>query len=321
MNVSQTAPHGAPTNQLIPFDFEEHPVRVVLDEHGAPWFNAGDVCRVLGYANPRDAVATHVDPEDVGKRDTLTSGGVQQANYINESGLYALIFGSTKPEAKRFKRWVTGEVLPTIRKTGGYGTDRTILESMEGVVEQLQRIADEIRRPAKVRPPSRAELKAKYDRCGTMAFHQAIQPIHMEYGQPWTTSLAIAHACGLRHQMFLEKIQEMAACRLLLPAEYCQLRIDPPDSGGGLIYGFQLSETGLMKLAGYLDFHMDDEIRATIRDGADVLKQAFTSMGQHRTVAKPKAGDVKLAATMADLGSAVSRLATMVGNQGGRNHG
>ena len=105
---------------LIPFQFEDHSIRVQIDEAGIPWFSVNDVCTVLQHTNPRKALADHVDPEDVTKRDTLTAGGLQSINHINESGLYALILGSTKREAKRFKRWVTAEVLPTIRKTGGY---------------------------------------------------------------------------------------------------------------------------------------------------------------------------------------------------------
>lgn len=105
---------------IVPFNFENKQVRVVVDEHGDPWFNANDVCAALNYGNPRDAISAHVDQEDVGKRDTLSAGGKQQSNHVNESGLYALIFGSTKKESKSFKKWVTSEVLPTIRKTGSY---------------------------------------------------------------------------------------------------------------------------------------------------------------------------------------------------------
>lgn len=108
-------------NQLSPFKFENKTIRVVTDFAGIPWFAANEICEVLGFANPRDAVARHVDVDDVGKRDTIDSmGRTQSVNHVNESGMYALIFGSTKPEAKRFKRWVTSEVLPSIRKTGGY---------------------------------------------------------------------------------------------------------------------------------------------------------------------------------------------------------
>lgn len=107
-------------SNITPFDFDGHPIRVVTDDNGEPWFAANEVCEVLGFANPRDAVARHVDDDDVGKHDTLTAGGRQRTTHINESGMYALIFGSTKAEAKRFKRWVTSEVLPSIRRTGSY---------------------------------------------------------------------------------------------------------------------------------------------------------------------------------------------------------
>lgn len=108
--------------KIINFQFDNNPVQVVSDEHGEPWFSAKEICEILGYSNPRDAISKHVDTEDVAKRDTLTDGGRQQTNHINESGLYALIFGSTKDEAKRFKRWVTHDVLPSLRKTGRYET-------------------------------------------------------------------------------------------------------------------------------------------------------------------------------------------------------
>ena len=107
-------------NQLSPFNFENKSIRVVMDESGSPWFNANEICNVLGFGNPWQAISTHVDGEDLQKLEVLGNGGKQMANHINESGLYTLIFGSTKPEAKRFKRWVTSEVLPSIRKTGGY---------------------------------------------------------------------------------------------------------------------------------------------------------------------------------------------------------
>ena len=108
-------------SELTQFGFEGAPVRALVGEDGMPWFNANDVCKALNLVNPRKAITDHVDEEDVSKRYTLTRGGQQESNFVNESGLYALIFGSGKPRAKRFKRWVTSEVLPTIRKIGSYG--------------------------------------------------------------------------------------------------------------------------------------------------------------------------------------------------------
>lgn len=95
-------------------------IRVITDENGNPLFCASDVCNQLGYSNGRKAVQDHVDIEDVTKRDTLTKGGLQSMTYVNESGLYALILSSKRPDAKSYKNWVTKDVLPTIRKTGGY---------------------------------------------------------------------------------------------------------------------------------------------------------------------------------------------------------
>lgn len=96
-------------------------IRTLADEANEPLFCAADVCKVLGYTNPRKAVADHVSEDDVTKRDTIDNlGRTQSASFVNESGLYSLIFGSKLESAKAFKRWVTSEVLPAIRKTGGY---------------------------------------------------------------------------------------------------------------------------------------------------------------------------------------------------------
>ena len=103
------------------FAFDTRAVRVQLDEHNNPWFNANDVCAALELANPHKSIADHVDDDDRTKRDVIDAlGRSQLTNHINESGLYSLILGSTKPAAKKFKKWVTGEVLPSIRKTGRY---------------------------------------------------------------------------------------------------------------------------------------------------------------------------------------------------------
>ena len=112
---------------IIPFQFEAHAVRVQVDDHGLPWFNASDVCDALEMVNPSHAIKSHVDADDLQKLEIIDAlGRPQRANYVNESGLYALILGSTKEAAKRFKRWVTSEVLPAIRKTGAYSATSTM---------------------------------------------------------------------------------------------------------------------------------------------------------------------------------------------------
>jgi len=102
------------------FETEDHFEFRTIIRDGEPWFVASDVCRALEIANVANA-ATRLDDEDKGIHTMDTPSGAQRMLIVNESGLYSLILTSRKPEAKRFKRWVTSEVLPTIRKTGGYG--------------------------------------------------------------------------------------------------------------------------------------------------------------------------------------------------------
>lgn len=109
------------TNQITQFDFRGATVRVLTDEQGEPWFVGKDVAKVLGYSDANKAVAMHVDNEDKKLNDkTSSSFGQRGATLINESGLYSLILSSKLPQAREFKHWVTSEVLPQIRQTGGY---------------------------------------------------------------------------------------------------------------------------------------------------------------------------------------------------------
>ena len=108
---------------LQTFNYGEIPVRTVLMD-GEPWWVLADVCRVLGIKNSRDVV-NRLDPDEKGVAQIDTPGGPQQMTIINESGLYKVILRSDKPEAKKFTRWVTHEVLPAIRKTGSYGVTIT----------------------------------------------------------------------------------------------------------------------------------------------------------------------------------------------------
>ena len=95
-------------------------IRTMSNEQGEVMFCAKDVCDALGYNNSRDALRKHVERGDVAKCDTPTSSGYQLMTFTNESGLYSLILSSKLEGAKRFKHWVTSEVLPSIRKQGGY---------------------------------------------------------------------------------------------------------------------------------------------------------------------------------------------------------
>lgn len=105
-------------------DFGEVRTVTINDE---PWFVGKDVAQVLGYAKPENALATHVDGDDTLKQGITDSlGRIQNTTLINESGLYSLILSSKLPGAKEFKRWITSEVLPSIRKHGAYMTPETL---------------------------------------------------------------------------------------------------------------------------------------------------------------------------------------------------
>ena len=110
------------TNQIqfSAFTFKSNSVRVITDNKQEPWFCANDVCDILGYSNPRDAISKHCKVGGVAKRDTPTKSAVQEMTFINEPNLYRLIIKSRKPEAEPFEAWVFEEVLPQIRKTGKY---------------------------------------------------------------------------------------------------------------------------------------------------------------------------------------------------------
>lgn len=103
---------------VTPFSFDDRAVRVVMMQD-EPWFVCTDVAASLGYSSPKDA-ASHLDDDEKGSATVRTPGGDQRVTVINESGLYSLVLRSRKPEAKRFAKWVTRDVLPAIRKTGRY---------------------------------------------------------------------------------------------------------------------------------------------------------------------------------------------------------
>lgn len=132
-------------NEMMIFNNPEFgSVRTVCID-GEPWLVGKDVAEILGYSNPRKALIDHVDADDKGVTKCDTLGGAQNLTVINESGFYSLVLSSKMPNAKKFKHWVTAEVLPTIRKTGGYVANEdvfieTYLPFADEPIKQLFRI-------------------------------------------------------------------------------------------------------------------------------------------------------------------------------------
>lgn len=110
----------------------------VVENDGEPWFVGKDVAEILGYANASKALTDHVDDEDKLNNDSLSSLGQRGGWLINESGLYSLILSSKLPQAKAFKHWVTSDVLPSIRKTGGYISGQEQMSPEELMAKALQ---------------------------------------------------------------------------------------------------------------------------------------------------------------------------------------
>lgn len=127
-------------NNLIPFTYNSKQIRVIENQEGS-WFIAKDVCEVLEIANSRDSVS-RLDDDEKGVVSTDTLGGEQEMQVVNEAGLYTLILGSRKPEAKQFKRWITHVVIPSIRKHGMYARDE-LLDNPDLMIEVLKELKRE----------------------------------------------------------------------------------------------------------------------------------------------------------------------------------
>lgn len=123
LKKKETSPVIAGEVEVFNFSQEKTPIRVQLI-NGEPWFIAKDVCEVLGHSNHKMAVKI-LDEDEKGVSSVYSLGGNQQTTIISESGLYSLIFQSRKPEAKKFRKWVTGEVLPSIRRKVYYGVKKS----------------------------------------------------------------------------------------------------------------------------------------------------------------------------------------------------
>lgn len=154
------------SNQIQPFDFNGIQVRVLTDEHGNPWFLGADVCAILGTAT--NHIREYLDADEITNiRSTdIAQNGGKAPVFVSESGLYSLVLRSRKPEAREFKRWVTHEVLPQIRKTGGYipttdaDDDMTILAKavmigQRTMEEQKRRIAEQSTHIKELEPKAR----------------------------------------------------------------------------------------------------------------------------------------------------------------------
>lgn len=172
---------------------------------GEPWFVGRDIALALGYINTKDALSRHVDADDKGGSRITTPSGEQEMTIINESGLYSLVLSSKLPTAKKFKRWVTSEVLPAIRKTGGYHIEeltgrelmaKALLEAQAVLAEKDTTIAKQTQLIGELKP------KADYtDRILQSKSLVTITQIAKDYGMSGAAMNAKLHEMGVIYKL------------------------------------------------------------------------------------------------------------------------
>lgn len=193
-------------NDLQIFNFNNSEVRTVLID-GEPYFVGKDVATILGYKDTVNALKQHVDDEDkkMGCPDTTpyimdSIGRKQYPIYINESGVYSLVFGSKLPEAKKFKRWVTSEVLPQIRQTGCYKLPQSYKEALQHLLTQIEE-NEHLQLENKMKDQQIAELKPKADYCDDILKNQGLTTttsIAKDYGMSATEFNRLLHNFGVQ---------------------------------------------------------------------------------------------------------------------------
>ena len=199
-----------------------------LTINGEPYFVRCDVAEILGYSNSRKALADHVDEEDKGVTKCDTLGGTQEMTVINESGLYGLILGSKLPTARKFKRWVTSEVLPAIRRHGVYAVDE-VLANPDMLIEALlqlkaeREINQELKETVAVQNQQIVEMKPKasyYDVVLNCKDLVAISVIAKDYGWSANRMNQYLHQKGVQYKqgnkiwLLYQKYAEMGYAQL-----------------------------------------------------------------------------------------------------------
>lgn len=184
------------------FDFHGQKVRITTIDH-EPYFVGKDVAEILGYSNTKDALSRHIDDEDKRGSRFTTPSGIQTMTVINESGLYSLILSSKLPTAKEFKRWVTAEVLPTIRRYGAYMTDSKIEEVLsdpDTIIELATRLKEE-RSGRLIAEQQVKELQPKADYYDTILANKGLvstTSIAKNYGMAASAFNQLLHRLGIQ---------------------------------------------------------------------------------------------------------------------------
>lgn len=186
MGSMLTTQHAASAAGLMPFHFDGAQIRVVTDDDGSPWFVAQDVCTVLAVGTEQ---TRRLDDDERGLRTVQTPGGTQEMVAINESGLYSLVLTSRKPQARAFKKWITSEVLPEIRRTGSYSVSpalpRTFAEALRLAADQQDVIAAQAEQIAAAAPAVEFVDRYVHASSGSKRFREVCKVLKVKENAFW----------------------------------------------------------------------------------------------------------------------------------------
>lgn len=191
--------------EILKFAFEGTAEIRAIQIDGEPWLVGKDVAEILGYSRPADAIRVHVDEEDKGVCELPTPGGKQSMTIINESGLYSLILSSKLPTAKRFKRWATSVVLPSIRKHGMFATEKTIdqmLEDPDTLIKVLTEMKEE-RAKRRLAEEKAAKLEPKAKFCDVVLQNPALVTVTViakDYGMSAQAMNQLLKKLGVQYE-------------------------------------------------------------------------------------------------------------------------
>lgn len=178
---------------LQPFTFTGQQVRVITDEHGEPWFVAADVAAILDLGNVRSSLAL-LDEDEKGVHSVDTPGGAQQVTTVCESGLYSLVLRSRKDEAKAFKRWITRDVLPAIRRTGSYSTAPALPTEIDaGMLRQIAAAMEAKDQRIAELEPQAAIANTLMSAEGDLSLREAAQTLCRDHGIDTGQNRLLAH--------------------------------------------------------------------------------------------------------------------------------